>query len=174
MPWCGCVEHGLEYITFFMLKNNTTHLAVCSGSPLVRDGPLGASAFVRFAYCPHMNATGPLWWWVNKGSGNNLVPSDTEGINPNPLPEPMLTNFLVTTWRHHGPVSEQVTSPLLFVCMLCDAFSLTHWGRDKIATIFQTTFSNGFSSVKMYKLRLRFHWNLFRRVRSTIFQHWFK
>ena len=27
---------------------------------------------------------------------------------------------------------------------------LTHWGRDKMAAIFQTTFSNAFSWMKMY------------------------
>ena len=51
---------------------------------------------------------------------------------------------------------------------------LTHWGRDKIATIFQTTFSEAFSWMKMYKLRLKFHWSLFPRVQLTVFQHWFR
>ena len=51
---------------------------------------------------------------------------------------------------------------------------LTHWGRDKMATIFQTAFSYGFSSMKMHKFRLRFHWHFFPRVQSTIFQHWFR
>ena len=51
---------------------------------------------------------------------------------------------------------------------------LTHWGRDKMAAIYQTTFSNAFSWMKMYKFRLRFHWSLFQRVQFTIFQHWFK
>ena len=39
-------------------------------------------------------------------------------------------------------------------------YSLTHWGRDKMAAIFQTTFWNGFSLlVKMYTFQLRFHWS---------------
>ena len=33
---------------------------------------------------------------------------------------------------------------------------LTHWGWD----IFQTTFSNAFSFMKMFQFRLRFHWSL--------------
>ena len=37
---------------------------------------------------------------------------------------------------------------------------LTHWDRDEIDATFQTTFSNVFSSVKMYEFRLRFHWIL--------------
>ena len=51
---------------------------------------------------------------------------------------------------------------------------LTHWGRDKMATIFQTIFSNVFSWMKMYEFRLKFHWSLFLRVLLTIFQHWFR
>ena len=52
--------------------------------------------------------------------------------------------------------------------------TLTHWGRDKMAAIFQTTFSNAFSSMKMCKFRLVFDWNVFPRVQLTIFQHWFR
>ena len=52
--------------------------------------------------------------------------------------------------------------------------ALTHWGRDKMAGIFQTTFSNQFSWMKICKFRLRFHWSLFPRVRLTIFHHWFR
>ena len=36
MPRCGCVEHGLEYITLYVQKHRA-HLADCSGSTLVRD-----------------------------------------------------------------------------------------------------------------------------------------
>ena len=45
---------------------------------------------------------------------------------------------------------------------------LTHWGRDKIDAISQTTFSSAFSWMKMYEFRLIFHWNLFLRVPLTI------
>ena len=51
---------------------------------------------------------------------------------------------------------------------------LTHWGRDKMAANFLTTFSNAFSWMKIYEFRLRFHWSLFPRVQLTIFQHWFR
>ena len=51
---------------------------------------------------------------------------------------------------------------------------LTHWGRDKMDAIFQTTFSNGFSWMKMYEFRLTFHWSLFLGVQLTIFQHLFR
>ena len=51
---------------------------------------------------------------------------------------------------------------------------LTHWGWDKMAAIFQTTFSNAFSWMKTYKLWLRFHWSLFPRVQLTWFHCWFR
>ena len=51
---------------------------------------------------------------------------------------------------------------------------LTHWGRDKMAAVSQTTFSNAFSWMKIFEFRLKFHWSLFLRVQSTIFQHWFR
>ena len=40
---------------------------------------------------------------------------------------------------------------------------LTHWGRDKMDAISQTTFSNTFSWMKIFEFRLTFHWSLFPR-----------
>ena len=51
---------------------------------------------------------------------------------------------------------------------------LTHWGWDKMATIFQTIFSNAFSWMKMFEFRLEFHRSLFFRFQLTISQHWFR
>ena len=51
---------------------------------------------------------------------------------------------------------------------------LTHWGRDKMDAISQTTRSSAFSWMKMFEFRLRFHWSLFLRVQLTITQHCFR
>ena len=51
---------------------------------------------------------------------------------------------------------------------------LTHRGRDKMAAIFQTKFSNAFSGMKMYDFRFTFHWSLFLEVQLPIFQHCFR
>ena len=59
----------------------------------------------------------------------------------------------------------------LFCKSLC---YLTHWGRDNMAAISQTTLSNAFSWIKMLEFRLKYHWSLFIRVKLTIFQHWFR
>ena len=53
-------------------------------------------------------------------------------------------------------------------------FSLTHWGRDKMAAILQTTLSSAFSWMKIFQFRLKFHWSLFIWVQLTTFQHWFR
>ena len=47
---------------------------------------------------------------------------------------------------------------------------LTHWGRDKMAAISQTTLSIAFSWMKMLEFWLNFHWSLFLGVQLTIFQ----
>ena len=44
------VEHGLAHVTF-MFKNIKHIWWPCSGSPLVRDGSLGAPAFLKIPYC---------------------------------------------------------------------------------------------------------------------------
>ena len=39
---------------------------------------------------------------------------------------------------------------------------------------FAATFSNAFSSMKIYEFWLTIHWSLFLRVQLTMFQHWFR
>ena len=55
-----------------------------------------------------------------------------------------------------------------------NGINLTHWGQDKMDAIFQTTFSNGFSWMKMYEFQLKFHWSLFLGVQLAISQYWFR
>ena len=51
---------------------------------------------------------------------------------------------------------------------------LTHWGRDNMAAILQTTLSIAFSWIKMLQFQLNLHLSLFQRVHLTLFQHWFR
>ena len=69
-----------------------------------------------------------------------------------------LTNVDKGFWRHMVSISLN---------------GLTHWGRDQIDAISQTTVSNAFSWMKMLEFWLWFHWSLFLRFELTIFQHWF-
>ena len=66
------------------------------------------------------------------------------------------------------------TFPRLMLCTNYGDNELTHWGRDQIDAMSQTTFSNAFSRMKMNEFRIGFHWSLFLRFELTIFQHWFR
>ena len=61
-----------------------------------------------------------------------------------------------------------------YVQMIAAWQGLTHWGRDKMAAISQTTSSSAFSWMKMFEFWLKFQWCLFLRVQLTLFQHWFR
>ena len=50
---------------------------------------------------------------------------------------------------------------------------LTHWGREKMAAILQTTKSNIFFWMKIFTLRLKFHWSMSWRL-YYIIQPWFR
>ena len=52
------------------------------------------------------------------------------------------------------------------------SFHLTRWDWEKLASVFQTTFWNWFSSMKMFLFCLKFHWSLLLRAQLTIFQLW--
>ena len=81
-----------------------------------------------------------------------------------------------TTWRHFGNTAPHgLTTPWEYPTPRpWHNVHLTHWGRDKMDAISQTTFSSGFSWMKIFEFRLKFHWSLFLRVQLTIFQHWFR
>ena len=51
---------------------------------------------------------------------------------------------------------------------------LTHLPLDKIAAVSQMIFSDTFSWMEMYELRLKFHWRLFLSVLLTISQNLFR
>ena len=50
---------------------------------------------------------------------------------------------------------------------------LTHWGRDKMVAILQTTYSNSFFFYETVEFQIKFHWNIFLRDRFTMSYLWF-
>ena len=54
-------------------------------------------------------------------------------------------------------ISQTSDDPILFTYTNMHYLALTHYGWDKMANIYQTTFSNAFSWMKMYTFQLRFH-----------------
>ena len=74
---------------------------------------------------------------------------------------------------HH--LNQWCASLLTYICVIRPLCThLTHWGRDKMAAIFQTTLSNAFLWMKMLEFWLKFHWSLFLRVQLRIFRHLFR
>ena len=51
---------------------------------------------VSLVKLPQISVTQPYWWYVNIGSGNNLVPSGNM-----PLPEPMLIQIYAAIYLRH-------------------------------------------------------------------------
>ena len=49
IPQCGCMEHGLKHITFYVQKHITS-LALCYNPSLVGGKPLGVQASVKLVY----------------------------------------------------------------------------------------------------------------------------
>ena len=81
---------------------------------------------------------------------------------------------VVTAIFHVGAINSSLAPLFYCICVSHTTTWYTHWGREKMAVIFQTTFSNAFSSMKIFEFRLKLHWSLFLRVRLTVFHHWFR
>ena len=89
------------------------------------------------------------------------------------LPANPQCSQIIAQLRNSTPGHRHMASALFGIASVSHN-ELTHWGRDKMVAIFQTIFSNPFSWMKMFELRLRFHWRLVLRVQLTISQHWFR
>ena len=118
-----------------------------------------------------------------------LCEGNSSGTGEFPAQMPSNAENVFIWWRHHGhsmhifvdiilkPIFRFKPRSLLWLTHLSPGDTdviVTHWGRNKMAAIFQTTFSNAFSWMKMYTFRFRFHWSMFPWVQLTIFQHWFR
>ena len=79
-----------------------------------------------------------------------------------------------TVWLWLFPHLSYRISLLVLTNQCPSVTGLTHWDRDEMDSISQTTFSNVFSSMKIFEFWLAFHRSLFLRVQLTIFRHWFR
>ena len=114
---------------------------------------------------PHHCLLNRLFRRISKKTSKLRVTGLCVGNSPGPVNSP-----------HKGPVTRKIF-PFDDVIMICEILiitDITHWGRDKMAAISQTTLSSAFSWEKMSEFRLKFHWTLFRRVQLTLFQHCFR
>ena len=63
---------------------------------------------------------------------------------------------------HMYVTTNTITNTCPLIDVECDY--LTHWARDEMYTISQTTFLSAFSWIKIYEFRIKFRWSLFLRV----------
>ena len=113
--------------------------------------------------------------FVNTLWFNSLRPSDAIWLQRSQSPLAQVMACCLTAPSHYLNQCWLLSSQILWHLSEVNSIQclLTHWGRDKMAAIYQTTFTNAFPWMKMYEFRLKFHWSLFVRVQLTIYQHWF-
>ena len=131
-------------IRFHSVYHHKGHLDALLGHLDASLGHLDASLGHLDASLSHLDASLDIWYW---------------------------------SWRNvdeHYWGNKILTSLCQFYRLAWIYYILSHCGRGKMADNYLTTISNAFSWMKMYKLRLRFHWNLFTMVQLTIFRHWFR
>ena len=104
--------------------------------------------------------------WTDAQYLNHRCPSVSTGS--------LWTNFSEYRNAFENAISKTKYIPGLNVLVNAFICSLTHWGRDKMDAISQTTFWSAFCLMKMFEFRMKFHWSLFLRVELTIFKHWFR
>ena len=96
-------------------------------------------------------------------------------LHPLPAADFPQTRNILRLLRIHFHCDMTPSNAMLpLVITATTATYLPHWGRGKMAAIFQTTSSNAFSWMKVYEFRSRFHWSLFLRAQLILFQHWFR
>ena len=75
IPQCGCIKHGLSFITLYVQKHIAA-LAKCYNLPLVRDKPQWVRAFVKLVYS---NGQFTFWhgciWFVSEHMSSFFVVS---------------------------------------------------------------------------------------------------
>ena len=127
-------------------------LAICEGNPLLTSGLLSQRA-----------SNADLWCFLFR-MPEQCVAQTVELL--------VIWDAMMLIWHPCNVIRCHV---ILWQDVLLDIEEvqgyLTYWGQDKMANIFQMTFSNTFSWMNTFELLLRFHWILFLRVELTIFQH---
>ena len=116
------------------------------------------------------NAENIFIWWRHHDISLWCVSSDHRGI------QGIVSNIIILHIRHHLWHWQSLAMNAIILCNVplakrdvhvnkALAF-LTHWGRDKMTAISQTTLSITFSSMRMLEFRLKFQLSLFLRVQS--------
>ena len=148
---------------FWFFSRPTIHVRcrLCSRSP--NDLPTTLHDFLtlypRLLFIPDHSWS---FWTVQNYRGQSRTPRPSSPTSQD-LPRPIPVLFFPSLRLHKTSPDHQGRERSAFRSAKCDR-GFTQWGRDKMAAIFQTTFSNAFSWMQMYEFRPKFHWSLFSRV----------
>ena len=172
----GAVNLGQHWLGWWLVA--WRHRAITStniGTPSARSS--GIHFKVIFTWIPKipipkLSWNLVIWSYSHIFQGVNVWM--TGGANYCDLIYTLLDQMIAPSWPSDAHLCHQTWLLFSFNKAPLKILFLTHWGRDKMAAISQTTFSNAFSWMKMYIFRLKFHWSLCPRVQLTIFQHWFR
>ena len=158
--------------TVLSQQKKTSHDDVITWKHFPRYWPFVRGEFTGPRWTPRTKASDAELWclfficvwinsWVNNGDAGDLR---CHGIHYDVtvMPWPEITyKGLDHVWPHASFV-------------VCHSVLLTHWRRDKMADISQTTVWNAFSWLIKLEFCLGLHWNLFPMFELTIFHDWFR
>ena len=97
------------------------------------------------------------------------VPLETLAVEPLTQCLPLADVTVVCILRHKQKLVGYITFCRWVYRQLKHIEAETKWPPFR-----GTTLSNAFSGMKVLEFRLKFHWSLLQRVKSTMFQYWFR
>ena len=164
------LQWNIDWNSYISIQENGFEMVVCVMAAIL-SWPQCVNS-LRPSNCGWCHGS----WWALIGSGDGFL-FDKKYCSKQKFCEvqsyPSIqsySHFMVSVVHRHSVLIS--VDLCLFVPAL--VVPLTHWGRNKMADIYHTTFSNEFSWMKMDKFRVRFHWSLYPRVQLRIFQHWLR
>ena len=162
-------RHFPDVIFNCIFLNENVWISIMISLMFVPNGPINNIPVLVQIKAWHWPADKPLSEPMMVNLPTHICVTRPQGVNCTRPSVAMIMAYITCSVTSH-----YLNQPWLIHWMLKRHFHLTHWGRDKMAAISQTTVSNAFSWMKIHQFRLIFHWRLFLRVESIIFQHRFR
>ena len=135
--------------------------------------PVSGASFIKTTFphkCAHTcSLTVTSTWYRSvvpeagiKGRDKELHPTNTVGCNY--LSLPLLLQYSSYIVIRVCPMKYEHDCVVFCWYHVAVVIGLTHWGREKMTAISQTTFSNAFPWIQTFEFYIKFHWNMFFRV----------
>ena len=143
---------GLIHLSFWIMTTNSSlwnmHL---------RSSQICYSVLPNISF-PHKVWNCEVWKIIVYPSATATPHNSSGGLS---VPYSCLPHMTPLWGSYHWDALTGLSAANYSTATVNTVIPLTDWGRDKMSVIFQTTFSNAFSWMKMYEFRLKFHWICF-------------